>query len=122
MPFNSQEFLLAQAYKDAENAEEVQRKAAKQSCVANQPKIEKKVAAAFRTVPSQEAAVEDVASATAARRHTRVAPQAESAPVAPAALRAQPAPAAAPRPNLSRTRLRHHHQAQTGPPGPAANT
>ena len=99
VPFNSQEFLLAQAYKDAENAEEVQRKAAKQSCVANQPKIEKKVAAAFRTVPSQEAAVEDVAPATAAPAAPEVAPQAESAPVAPAAPAPKPAPAApAPKP------------------------
>ena len=99
VPFNSQEFLLAQAYKDAENAEEVQRKAAKQSCVANQPKIEKKVAAAFRTVPSQEAAVEDIAPATAATAAPEVAPQAESAPVAPAAPAPKPAPAApAPKP------------------------
>lgn len=97
-PFNSQEFLLAQAYKDAENAEEVQRKAAKQSRVANQPKIEKKVAAAFRTVPSQEAAVEDVVPATAAPAAPEVAPQAESAPVAPAAPAPKPAPAA-PAPN-----------------------
>ena len=81
VPFNSQEFLLAQAYKDAENAEEIQRKAAKQRCAANQPKIEKKVAAAFRTVPSQEEAVEDVATAA-----PEGAPQAESAaPAAPAA-------------------------------------
>lgn len=99
VPFNSQEFLLAQAYKDAENAEEVQRKASKQSCVANRPKIEKKVAAAFRTVPSQEAAVEDVAPATAVPAAPGVAPQAESAPVAPAAPAPKPAPAApAPKP------------------------
>ena len=86
VPFNSQEFLLAQAYKDAENAEEIQRKAAKQRCAANQPKIEKKVAPAFRTVPSQEEAVEDVAPTIAAPAAPEVAPQAEpAAPAAPAA-------------------------------------
>ena len=98
--FNSQEFLLAQAYKDAERAEELQRQAAKQRAAANQPKIEKKAATAFRTVPaSMASAVENVAPASV-KEPEAVAPAPKPEPVSPAQIAepvtVAPAPVAEP--------------------------
>lgn len=50
-PFNSQEFLLAQAYNEAARAEEAQRKGAKSNRSA-QTKVEKKLATSFKVVAS----------------------------------------------------------------------
>lgn len=80
--FNSQEFLLAQAYRDAERAEELQRAAAKQRAAAYQPKIEKKAAPAFNAAAASADAAPAASAACTVKTGVGAGPATDPAPVA----------------------------------------